>query len=65
MKFSELEDKVGVDFALRLTSDETLVCSGMMDDGEPGYHIIDLLKAFEHIIDPDYPLALLRKRKRM
>ena len=65
MKFSELEDKVGVDFALRLTTDETLVCSGVVDDGEMRYYKIDLLKAFEHIIDPDYPLALLRKRKRM
>ena len=43
MKFSELVEKVGEDFALRLTSDETLVCSGVMDDGELGYHIIDLL----------------------
>jgi len=64
MKFSELVEKVGEDFALRLTSDETLVCSGVMDDGELGYHIIDLLKAFEHIIDPDYPLELLKLRRR-
>jgi len=64
MKLSELEEKVGKKFAQRLITDETMTAGGVRRNGELGYYIIDLMRAFEHIIDPDYPMDLLKLRKR-